>query len=312
MRAMLQTERTYRWERACALGVSAAENSAAAADAGIGASGGAVSAVAAALTGATIASTPVKAETSTTISPSFSLTPARLKEAALELLWPTRCAVCDKPGDLVCDTCRRALRFYDPWLACATCGAPFGRFQCCECNSHTLARRGQGENDVLFCSSAVLFNAASGSIVRCYKDSGEQRLSSFLAKAMENALSPETWTSFDALAFIPNSQNAYIRRGFDHMEKIAREISRDKSIPLLNAFERPQAVDQRQLSQIQRQENAGSAFRLRRAQQQLRLPNNILLIDDVMTTGATLRAAARTLKACDSCSVQVLTFARVV
>ena len=244
-------------------------------------------------------------------SASISFACAQLKDVALELAWPTRCAICDAPGALVCDTCRQALRFWDPWLACATCGAPFGFRQCCECNSFTRARRGQTE-ELLFCSSAVLFSEESGSIIRCYKDAGEQRLASFMVDAMQHALSPEKWNTFDAVTFIPDSYDAYLRRGFDHMEAIARKIARATDLPFLFAFERPQAQDQRKLSQKERWNNIDSAFNLRLSQQALSLPKRILIIDDVMTTGATLRAAAHALEKKGAAHVEGLTFARVV
>ena len=93
----------------------------------------------------------------TSVSVRKRITRQRLQSIALELVWPTRCAICDAPGVLVCDTCKQALRFWDPWLACATCGAPFGFVQCCECNSYTQEKRTE-HTAPLYCSSSVLFN----------------------------------------------------------------------------------------------------------------------------------------------------------
>ena len=234
------------------------------------------------------------------------------KEAVLELLWPTRCAICDKPGDLVCDTCRQALKFYDPWLACATCGAPYGHVPCCECNSYTRAKKGQLGQVPFFCASAVLFNEESGSIIRCYKDSGEQRLSEFIAQLMQNSLADETWKRFEAITFIPSSPKSYARRGFDHMEMIAQTIARAQHIPLLHAFERPDSNDQRELTQRQRLQNLSNAFQLRGRYRSLALPRRVLVVDDVMTTGATFHAAASALEKAGVRKIEGLTFARVV
>lgn len=239
---------------------------------------------------------------------------APLKEVALELAWPTRCAICDTPGALICDTCRQALRFWDPWLACTTCGAPFGRQQCCECNSYTQHSQEQAGRlqEPFFCSSAVLFTEESSSIIHCYKDAGEQRLVTFIAQAMQEVFSWEKWHSFDAISFIPDSRDAYLRRGFDHMQPLAERLAQAMNIPLLFAFERPKTIDQRKLSQKDRWRNIEHAFRVRHTQQAFHFPQRILLLDDVMTTGATLHAAAQTLKKHGTCSVEGLTFARVV
>ncbi len=243
---------------------------------------------------------------------SFSLpTATRLRDAALELAWPTRCAVCDAPGDLICDSCRRALRFYDPWLACANCGAPFGRLQCCVCNSYTQNRQ-KREGSPIRCASTVLFNEVSGMLIRCYKDAGEQRLAAILSRLMSQSLSPEEWRSFDALAFIPDSEAALIKRGFDHMEAIAYKLALSKGLPLLRAFLRPRASDQRTLTQQERHRNMKHAFLVRPQFAALGVPARILLIDDVMTTGATMHAAAYALMDAGARYVEGLTFARVV
>ncbi|MDD7364937.1 MAG: double zinc ribbon domain-containing protein, partial [Olsenella sp.] len=57
-----------------------------------------------------------------------------LAEAALELLWPTRCAGCDQPGELLCEECRASLPWVDQRFACPVCGAPFGWLTCTECD----------------------------------------------------------------------------------------------------------------------------------------------------------------------------------
>ncbi|MEG0324645.1 MAG: double zinc ribbon domain-containing protein, partial [Raoultibacter sp.] len=57
-----------------------------------------------------------------------------LVESLEETLWPTRCAVCDTLGTVLCDRCRQRLPYIDYWRSCPRCGAPFGFTQCTECN----------------------------------------------------------------------------------------------------------------------------------------------------------------------------------
>ena len=64
-------------------------------------------------------------------------------EAAAETLWPTRCAICDRPGNVLCARCARLLPYVDWWRACRRCGSPFGYVQCDACSSVTLARIGR-------------------------------------------------------------------------------------------------------------------------------------------------------------------------
>ena len=64
-------------------------------------------------------------------------------QAVAETLWPTRCAICDEPGELLCERCKSELPFIDLWRACPICGAPWGHTQCTECNPVMLAATGR-------------------------------------------------------------------------------------------------------------------------------------------------------------------------
>ncbi|MBQ1559106.1 MAG: hypothetical protein IIZ69_13600, partial [Pseudomonas sp.] len=63
------------------------------------------------------------------------MTLARFWGGAQELLWPTRCVVCDLPGELLCERCRSRLPWIEQRFACPVCGAPFGELTCTECKA---------------------------------------------------------------------------------------------------------------------------------------------------------------------------------
>lgn len=78
-------------------------------------------------------------------------------EGVSELLWPTRCVLCDVPGTLLCDECRLELPYIDPLRACPLCGQAHGKFACVDCNSFIVKHRGlvpdqrdstRGEHDI--------------------------------------------------------------------------------------------------------------------------------------------------------------------
>ena len=141
-------------------------------------------------------------------------------EALAETLWPTRCAVCDAPGEVLCDACRSALPYLDWWRACPVCGAPFGRVQCSECNPVVLGRAGLDGVPYDGCASAVTFGEAPARIVRTYKDQGERRLAEPLACLMARAR-PPSWRP-EAVAFVPATSAARRRRGFDATDALRR------------------------------------------------------------------------------------------
>ena len=146
-------------------------------------------------------------------------------DAALETLWPTRCAVCDAPGALLCDRCRRDLAYIDRWRACPRCGAAWGRLQCTECNPVTLSRLGLARLPFESCVCAVALDDAAHRIATLYKDAGERRLSAVMGSIMADATDPDWLREADAVTWVPASRTAFRRRGFDHAEELARAFA---------------------------------------------------------------------------------------
>lgn len=146
-------------------------------------------------------------------------------------------------------------------------------------------------------------------MVRAYKDAGERRLATLIAQGMARAARaawPQELALLDCVAFVPCTPQAYARRGFDHMEAVARELAGLLDVPLDDVLARRSLKDQRDLGRLGRAANVQGTFAvLHRLDGQ-----NILLVDDVFTTGATMGEAARALKARGAARVLGLTFAR--
>lgn len=229
-----------------------------------------------------------------------------LSGALLESLWPKRCIICGEEGSVLCECCEHHLDFLDRWSACPRCGSAYGLRWCTECNSYTLHKRNLTELPYDAAASALRFSSTSGALIRGYKDKGEQELSDYIARFMYQCMHPE-W-HFDAFTYIPASKNALKRRGFDHMQRIGKTLEHTSSIPLLSLFERPKHADQRTLSQTERSLNAACAFTLH---DHCTVPRSVCILDDVITTGATIAAAAQCLKQAGVGTVYVLTCARV-
>ena len=65
----------------------------------------------------------------TTLADTARLYAEAAAQAVAETLWPTRCAICDEPGELLCERCRSEPPFIDLWRACPICGAPREMFE---------------------------------------------------------------------------------------------------------------------------------------------------------------------------------------
>lgn len=226
-----------------------------------------------------------------------------------ELLSPMRCASCERPGELVCGECLRKMTRIDPAHACPLCGAPFGELVCTECRGEATA--------VDRCLAAAVFEGPPARIVRAYKDGGERRLAVEIARLMVGAardaerLAPDRYAGLlsdaDALVFVPVTAEAYRRRGFDHMEAVAREASRACGAPVVDALLKHGSADQREFSREERLASSRDVYEVVEDVRGARL----LLLDDVITTGATVGAAAAALKRAGARRVDALAFARV-
>lgn len=230
-------------------------------------------------------------------------------ETAAETLWPTHCAICDAPGAVLCQECAERLDFIDACKACPICGAPYGKIQCTECNATMMASIGRSRPPMDKMAHCVTLDGDSRRLITMYKDHGEQRLAPLIAGYMARYIPPEWAVSAAHITYIPATKEALRRRGFDHMEKIARELSALTGSPAMRLFAPPASKDQRRLSRRKRIENMGCTLQLIPG---CSVPPTCLVIDDVCTTGSTLFAAADALKGAGCEKVYALTFGRVL
>lgn len=245
-----------------------------------------------------------------------------------EVLSPTRCASCERPGALICERCLHEMVRIDPVHACLRCGAPFGDLLCTECG-----REGEGadasdlngtkpaamEDGPDRCLAAAVFEGPPARIVRAYKDGGERRLAGEIAHLMAEAarvserVAPDRYggilSSADSVTFVPATAAAFRRRGFDHMEHIARAFTQITGTTYLDALAKRGKLDQRALTREERRAMSRGVYLV--VEPDRVRGRRILLLDDVITTGATVRAAAEALKRAGAVRVDALAFARV-
>ena len=121
---------------------------------------------------------------------------------------------------------------------------------------------------------------------------------------------PATWTHPATLLPIPLHPRRLRQRGYDQALELARPLARTLGLPLLDSVLHRvrDTAPQSRLDAAQRQGNLKDAFRI---ESRHAVPAHVVLVDDVMTTGATLQAAAAALRAAGVARVDAWVCARV-
>lgn len=219
-------------------------------------------------------------------------------EKLFEVVYPTRCAGCDFPGTLLCDRCREAIRAIRPAHACRSCGVPFGEIVCTECWNSEFAF------SEAMCAGSLVRPLSR--LVTIYKDGGERRLAPVMASVLAEVLEPwRDWTQ--AVVPVPSSPASISLRGFHHIAFVADGLAQMWEVPAISALHSVARSDQRLLGRQARQRNVSATMSTVR---KISLPLRVLLLDDVITTGATVDAAAAELLAHGAGEVRVGALAR--
>lgn len=160
--------------------------------------------------------------------------------------------------------------------------------------------------------SAVFFDGVARGIVHGLKYSDRADLAAMMAVWMARA-GREVIDDCDLLVAVPLHRGRLMSRRYNQSAELARALARITGKPFIpGAIRRRRATRQQTgLGLRARQDNVRGAFAVADAMAPRLASRKILLIDDVLTTGATVEAAARALLRSGAERIDVLTFARV-
>ncbi len=152
-----------------------------------------------------------------------------------------------------------------------------------------------------------LFEGPLARLIHLFKYQKISTLDRPLAGLLLRGLPPNL--RFDVAVPVPLFWWKRMQRGFNQSELLARELSRRSGIPFGDFLRRTRHTpSQTGLSATARRQNVAGAFAVKPGT--VLKGQRVLLIDDVLTTGATLAAASRALKQAGAARVTVLTLAR--
>lgn len=126
------------------------------------------------------------------------------------------------------------------------------------------------------------------------------------------ALTPLKEHSFDVVVPVPLHWRRYAHRGYNQAHEMAHIIAKNKNIPCVNMLRRIKSTTyQASLASTERWYNVKNAFSLRVPNNKQYYGKHILLVDDLFTTGATLKAATKELYRLKPASVTIVVACRV-
>lgn len=235
-----------------------------------------------------------------------------LMRGGMNTVLPPHCGACDAPVDVpgrLCADCWSKVGFIVA-PCCARCGTPFeiaaeAGAICAACfRAPPGYRRAR---------AAILYRSVGRDLILALKMADRTWIAPVLAGWMASA-GAELLGDADMIAPVPLHRWRLLSRRFNQSALLAAAVSRESGTAWIpNLLVRARATKlQARLSAIERRKNVRGAFRLRRRHAELVKDKSILLIDDVITTGATAEACVRALVLGGAAGVDVLTLARTL
>ena len=200
----------------------------------------------------------------------------------IDLIFPPRCGGCGRVDFRWCETCLGDLQ------------------------AIPVIFESRPQEGLAGVGASGLYDGMLKQAVQAFKYNGAVELAAALAERLATTLEQLDW-AFDFIAPVPLSVNRLAERGYNQSDLLGRLTAEQMNIPYrTDALRRKRDTEQQaRLNIQQRAENVKDAF----AATEVAADQSVLLIDDVVTTGATLNACADALKSAGAAAVYAITVA---
>ena len=225
---------------------------------------------------------------------------SRIGRAALDLIYPPRCAVCGTGGVFLCERCAGTLPRADG-RRCDRCWLPLRGVQCFACAEHPT--------HIEHLRSAFRYEGGVIRLVHAFKFGSQSSLAPSLGALLADAFERHGLEA-DVIVPVPLTGSRRRIRGYNQALLMAAELSKHAGVAVTETLRRTGhgATQAASASAEERRRNVQGVFSVAKGQDVTGA--RILLIDDVATTGATLNACAAVLLEAGVAGVAGLTLAR--
>ncbi len=232
----------------------------------------------------------------------------------MDLVYPPRCPLCGNAiaaqGGLCIECWPKLETPGEP--SCSTCQVPMGagsgktEAQCAACQTDPPRHSG--------IYSAAIYNEASRKLILQFKHGGKIALAKMLGRLMAARLPEPNGDRAPLLVPVPLHRLRLWQRGFNQAALLAREVANNgKGIVLVDGLiRRKRTRSLGGLGRADREKALSGAIAMRPSRRAIIADRDIVLVDDVFTSGATSEACVDALLDGGARSVRVLCFARVV
>jgi len=204
-------------------------------------------------------------------------------ESLGDFIFPKTCALCPNHGETVCRDCEKELKRAIP--------------RCIVCSRNNILGKTcplcQKKNAPKLTISVFSYQKGAKDLIKSFKYEDIASLKIFFAKRLASVIKTLSDYKDYAIVPIPLAPSRKRYRGYNQSELLAREVEKILKLPFYDCLKRVESRHPQvsSLSKEERMKNIKGVFISRE-----KSPEKVLLLDDVITTGATMREAAKTLK----------------
>lgn len=225
-----------------------------------------------------------------------------LIDSALSFIAPHHCLGCQDEGQICCQKCLKSLQINPQDLVCYNCqiskDVDYGICLACQ--------RKQSLNGVFWYANYK--NKITKDLIKALKFNNVHASSKVMATSLKECIPGEVILKTKFISAVPTANKRVRQRGWDQAKLISVSLAKFLKIPNKTLLIRASSFDQIGASKADRVKSSEKFFKPTRLS--LIRDNTIIIVDDLVTTGATLNSAAKTLKSAGAKEVYAVAFAR--